>query len=276
MARHNVGEAAHLCRADALRPVTRDAVVLVDPARRGGGRRRFRPDDYTPAAGRADRHLPRPRPRRKVRSRNRFRRSAAARFRRRGRGDVAIAARCGKRACGRPGWPSGACAGGPASWRPRRAGHRRRARTTARCGRPGGGSSTPTARWCAPGWCATTAPGTGCGNSTPTSPTCRGIELPPAVRGFEVLEQLAFDERRLRQALSALDCGALEILVRGVRVDPDALRRRMRLRGSRPLSVVITRIGRGPPGARRRSFAARRGERRVRWRRSLFQAPAPL
>ena len=73
-----------------------------------------------------------------------------------------------------------------------------------------------------------------------------GDRLPPAVRGFEVLEQLAFDERRLRQALSALDCGALEILVRGVQVDPDALRRRLRLRGSRPLSAVITRIGSGP------------------------------
>ena len=73
-----------------------------------------------------------------------------------------------------------------------------------------------------------------------------GDRLPPGVRGFEVLEQLAFDERRLRQALSALDCGALEILVRGVAVDPDALRRRLRLRGDRPLSVVITRIGTGP------------------------------
>ncbi len=48
MARHNLGEAADLCRADALHPVTRDAVVLVDPARRRGGRRRFRPDDYQP------------------------------------------------------------------------------------------------------------------------------------------------------------------------------------------------------------------------------------
>ena len=65
-----------------------------------------------------------------------------------------------------------------------------------------------------------------------------GDRLPPGVRGFEVLEQLAFDERRLRQALSALDCGALEILVRGVRVDPDALRRRLRLRGGRSLSLV--------------------------------------
>ena len=73
-----------------------------------------------------------------------------------------------------------------------------------------------------------------------------GDGLPPAVRGFEVIEQLAFDERRLRQALAALDCGALEILVRGVQVDPDALRRRLRLRGDRPLSAVITRIGSGP------------------------------
>ena len=32
---------AGLCRADALHPVTRDSVVVVDPARRRGGRRRF-------------------------------------------------------------------------------------------------------------------------------------------------------------------------------------------------------------------------------------------
>jgi hypothetical protein len=68
------------------------------------------------------------------------------------------------------------------------------------------------------------------------------------VRGFEVLERLDFDERRLRRALSALDCGAVEILVRGVPVDPDALRRRLRLRGGRSLSVVIARIGSGRAG----------------------------
>lgn len=37
MAQHNVGGHAQLCRADALRPVTRDAVVVVDPARRSSG-----------------------------------------------------------------------------------------------------------------------------------------------------------------------------------------------------------------------------------------------
>ena len=49
MARHNLGDTADLCRADALHPVTRDAVVIADPARRGGGRRRFDPRDYQPA-----------------------------------------------------------------------------------------------------------------------------------------------------------------------------------------------------------------------------------
>jgi len=48
MARNNLGSTAELCRADALRPVTRDAVVVVDPGRRRGGRRRLRPDDYQP------------------------------------------------------------------------------------------------------------------------------------------------------------------------------------------------------------------------------------
>ncbi|BBY21738.1 hypothetical protein MSTO_19430 [Mycobacterium stomatepiae] len=83
-----------------------------------------------------------------------------------------------------------------------------------------------------------------------------GDRLPPDVRGFEVLEQLEFDERRLRHALSARDCGALEILVRGVRVDPDALRRRLRPRGSQPLSVVIARIGTGVAG-RATAYACR-------------------
>ena len=51
MARHNVSD-VDLCRADALQPVTRDTVVVADPARRSGGRRRFDPRDYTPALDR--------------------------------------------------------------------------------------------------------------------------------------------------------------------------------------------------------------------------------
>ena len=72
-----------------------------------------------------------------------------------------------------------------------------------------------------------------------------GDRLPDGVRGFEVLDELAYSERRLRQALSARDVGAIEILVRGVDVDPDALRSRLRLRGSQRVPVVIARIGSG-------------------------------
>lgn len=72
-----------------------------------------------------------------------------------------------------------------------------------------------------------------------------GDRLPPSTRGFQVIEQIAFSERRLRQALAELDCAAAEILVRGVDVDPAVLRPRLRLRGTRRLSVVITRIGAG-------------------------------
>jgi THUMP domain-like len=81
--------------------------------------------------------------------------------------------------------------------------------------------------------------------TTAHQPTPSQTAHPPVVRGFEVLERLAFDERRLRQALGALDCRSLEILVRGVDVDPDALRRRLAVHGNRPLTVVVTRLGSG-------------------------------
>ena len=83
-----------------------------------------------------------------------------------------------------------------------------------------------------------------------------GDTLPPAMRGFEVLQQIRFGERRLRRVLAEMDCRAVEILVRGVDVDPAVLRPRLRLRGSRPLSVVVTRIGVGA-GARATAFICR-------------------
>jgi THUMP domain-like len=72
-----------------------------------------------------------------------------------------------------------------------------------------------------------------------------GDQLPEGVRGFEVLDELGFSEKRLRQALATHDAGAVEILVRGVDIDPDALRKRLKLRGSAAVSVVVTRIGSG-------------------------------
>ncbi|WP_432278688.1 THUMP-like domain-containing protein [Nocardia carnea] len=71
-----------------------------------------------------------------------------------------------------------------------------------------------------------------------------GDTVPEGVRGFRILDRLEFREKALRTELRRLDCGALEILVRGVDVDPDVLRRRLKPTGSQPYTLVITRIGR--------------------------------
>ena len=71
-----------------------------------------------------------------------------------------------------------------------------------------------------------------------------GDAVPAGARGFRILHRLRFDRREIRKTLHALDCGALEILVRGLDVDPDQLRAQLKLRGDRPLALIATRIGR--------------------------------
>ncbi|OBI23151.1 SAM-dependent methyltransferase [Mycobacterium sp. E2327] len=246
MARHNLGAAIGLCRADALHPVTRDTVVLVDPARRLGGRRRMRVDDYAPALGRvldtySDRDLV-------VKCAPGIDFDELSRLGFDGEIEVTSYQGSVREACL---WPAGLS----------RAGVRRRASVLDRgeqltdtepddcpVGAPGRWIVDPDGAVVRAGLVRHYAARHGLWQLDPEIAYLSGDRLPPGVRGFEVLEQLAFDERRLRQALAALGCGALEILVRGVRVDPDALRRRLRPRGDRPLSVVITRIGAGAAG----------------------------
>lgn len=71
-----------------------------------------------------------------------------------------------------------------------------------------------------------------------------GDRLPAGVRGFRIIDRLELREKTLRTELRRHDCGALEILVRGVDIDPDVLRRRLKPTGSRPYTLVITRIDR--------------------------------
>ncbi|TWS19427.1 class I SAM-dependent methyltransferase [Tsukamurella asaccharolytica] len=71
-----------------------------------------------------------------------------------------------------------------------------------------------------------------------------GDAVPAGERGFEILEEMRYSEKGLRAELRARDVGAVEILTRGAGVDPDALRKRLRLQGSQSMTVVITRIGR--------------------------------
>ncbi len=64
---------------------------------------------------------------------------------------------------------------------------------------------------------------------------------------FEVIDVLPFDERRLRAWVRDQSVGTLEIKVRGIDVDPAALRRRLRPSGASAATLVLTPT---PEGAR--------------------------
>ncbi|MGQ4596674.1 THUMP-like domain-containing protein [Nocardia sp. R6R-6] len=73
-----------------------------------------------------------------------------------------------------------------------------------------------------------------------------GPRVPAGTRGFRIIDRLDYREKTLRAELRRHDCGPLEILARGVDVDPDRLRRTLKPAGSQPFTLVITRIGRAP------------------------------
>ena len=242
MARQNV-EDVDLCRADALRPITRNAVVLVDPARRSGGRRRFDPRDYTPPLDDLldvyrDRNLVV-----KCAPGIDFDALPALGF----DGEVEVVSLAGsvREACL---WSAGLSGDGVT----------RRATMLDTGAEVTDADSDDCAvaaagRWIVDPDGAVVRAGLvrhygarhGLWQLDPDIAYLSGDRLPAGVRGFEVLDELGFSERRLRQALSAREVGVVEILVRGVNVDPDVLRTRLRLRGSQRMSVVIARIGSG-------------------------------
>ncbi|ART73842.1 SAM-dependent methyltransferase [Mycobacterium dioxanotrophicus] len=242
MAANNVPGVA-LCRADALRPITRDAVVILDPARRQGGRRRFDPRAYTPAL---DAVLDVYRDRDtvvKCAPGIDFDELVKMGF----EGEIEVTSLAGgvREACL---WSSGLAEPGV----------RRRATLLDRDeqitdAEPDDCPVAAAGRWIIDPDGAVVRAGLvrhyaarhGLWQLDPDIAYLSGDELPAGLRGFEVLEQLGYHERRLREVLAARSVGAVEILVRGVNVDPDALRRRLRLRGSEQLSVVITRLGSG-------------------------------
>jgi hypothetical protein len=242
MARHNVRDVA-LCRADALRPVSRDTVVLADPARRGSGRRRFDPLDYAPPLN----HLLDT-----YRGRQLVVKCApgidfGALERLGFDGEIEVTSLHGsvREACL---WSTALAESGV----------RRRA-TMLDDGEeitdadPDDCPAAQAGRWIIDPDGAVVRAGLvrhyaarhGLWQLDPDIAYLSGDALPVGVRGFEVLDEIHYSEKRLRQVLAAYDAGAAEILVRGVDVDPDALRRRLKLRGSQQMSVVLTRIGSG-------------------------------
>jgi SAM-dependent methyltransferase len=64
----------------------------------------------------------------------------------------------------------------------------------------------------------------------------------PFARGYQVLEEVPFREKPLRAALRERSIGSLTIKTRGVDVVPEALRKRLSLRGDNAATLVLTRI----------------------------------
>ena len=63
----------------------------------------------------------------------------------------------------------------------------------------------------------------------------------PFGRWYEVLETLPFGLKPLRERLRSYDAGPLVVKKRGTAVEPEELRRRLKLTGSREVTVVLTR-----------------------------------
>ena len=244
MAAHNL-PGVPLVRADALRPVSRGAVLLADPARRDdAGRRRWRPSDFRPPLDEL---------------------VAVA-----GRRDLVVKAAPGLD-CEAVPWAAEvelvSLDGGvreAALWSPGLAtpGVRRRATVLSSTGpawtvtdaepddaavrEPGEWLVDPDGAVVRAGLVRHYAARHGLAQLDPRIAYLTGDSPPPGTRAFRVLVHGRYTEKALRAALRRYDAGAVEILVRGLDVDPNALRRRLRLRGSASVTVVLTRIGRAP------------------------------
>ncbi|GAB2665772.1 hypothetical protein GCM10027271_26100 [Saccharopolyspora gloriosae] len=86
----------------------------------------------------------------------------------------------------------------------------------------------------------------GLGQLDPRIAYLTGDAPPPGIRAFRVIDHGKYAEKTLRALLRDHDVGRLEIMTRGVDVDPDALRRRLKPRGSTEATVIITRVGSTP------------------------------
>lgn len=65
----------------------------------------------------------------------------------------------------------------------------------------------------------------------------------PFVRGFEVIDEMAFDRKKLKAYLRERNIGTLEIKKRGADVVPEELRKELQLKGENAATLVVTRIG---------------------------------
>lgn len=64
----------------------------------------------------------------------------------------------------------------------------------------------------------------------------------PWLKSYKIIDQMAFDRKKLSAFLNKHDIGALDIKKRGVDVIPEQLRKELNLKGKYPGTIVITRV----------------------------------
>ncbi len=233
MARHNLGPDAWLARADALAPISTRGVVVADPARRAGGRRITDPAKLIP---------PLPDLLEAYRGREMAVKCAPGLDFSEWEGLVSVSSVDGavKEAClytpglgtGREAVVIGETVDRITSDMPDDVG----------AGEPGTYLIDPDGAIVRAGLVRHWAFREGLWMLDEHIAYLTGDRIPAGCSGFEILEQVPL--KKLKAALGPYGAGSLEILVRGVDVDPDALRRKLKLKGSRPMAVVCSRIGR--------------------------------
>ena len=67
--------------------------------------------------------------------------------------------------------------------------------------------------------------------------------LSPWLKGYEVLDVLPLDVKQIKAYCSKNDIGVLEIKKRGVDVTPEALRPKLKLKGTGAATLVLTKVG---------------------------------
>ena len=65
----------------------------------------------------------------------------------------------------------------------------------------------------------------------------------PWLRGYRVVEEMAFDRKRLKARLRELGVGILEIKKRGADIVPEQLRKELDPKGKGKATIIVTRIG---------------------------------
>ena len=67
----------------------------------------------------------------------------------------------------------------------------------------------------------------------------------PFAHAYEILDQFSYGKTRLQEALAAHDAGRVIIKKRGFPLEPDDIRKLLKLRGTEEIIVVLARVGTG-------------------------------